>query len=83
MLSNVYKALADPTRRRVLQLLRERDMSAGEGADAPKVQAVPDGFYNGFAVACLLTALLLAWYYAKFDGEQYEILSMLIASVMP
>ena len=33
MLGNVYKALADPTRRRVLQLLRERDMSAGELAE--------------------------------------------------
>lgn len=33
MFSNVYKALADPTRRRVLQLLRERDMSAGELAE--------------------------------------------------
>jgi DNA-binding transcriptional ArsR family regulator len=28
--SEVYKALADPTRRRILQLLREREMSAGE-----------------------------------------------------
>jgi DNA-binding transcriptional ArsR family regulator len=26
----VYRALADPTRRRVLALLRERDMTAGE-----------------------------------------------------
>lgn len=26
----MYKALADPTRRRVLSLLRERDMTAGE-----------------------------------------------------
>jgi TRAP-type mannitol/chloroaromatic compound transport system permease large subunit len=60
-----------------------RDMSAGEGADAPKVQAVPDGFYTGFAVACFLMAALLVYYYAKFDGEQYEILSMLISSVMP
>lgn len=33
MFGNVYKALADPTRRRVLELLRERDMSAGELAD--------------------------------------------------
>jgi ArsR family transcriptional regulator len=31
--SEVYKALADPTRRRVLQLLREREMSAGEIAE--------------------------------------------------
>lgn len=29
-MSNVFKALADPTRRRVLELLRDRPMSAGE-----------------------------------------------------
>jgi DNA-binding transcriptional ArsR family regulator len=32
-MSAVYKALADPTRRRILELLREREMSAGEIAD--------------------------------------------------
>jgi ArsR family transcriptional regulator, repressor of sdpIR and other operons len=31
--SEIYKALADPTRRRILQLLREREMSAGEIAE--------------------------------------------------
>ena len=30
MMSQVFKALADPTRRRVLQLLRNGPMSAGE-----------------------------------------------------
>jgi DNA-binding transcriptional ArsR family regulator len=29
-MNRVYRALADPTRRRVLALLRERDMTAGE-----------------------------------------------------
>lgn len=29
-MSRVFKALADPTRRRVLQLLRQRPMTAGE-----------------------------------------------------
>ena len=29
-MSNVFKALSDPTRRRVLQMLRERPMLAGE-----------------------------------------------------
>ncbi|MDB5462020.1 MAG: regulatory protein ArsR [Phenylobacterium sp.] len=32
-MSEVYKALADPTRRRILELLREREMSAGQIAE--------------------------------------------------
>jgi DNA-binding transcriptional ArsR family regulator len=32
-MDKVFKALADPTRRRILQLLREREMTAGEIAD--------------------------------------------------
>ena len=32
-MSGVFKALSDPTRRRVLQLLRERPMAAGELSD--------------------------------------------------
>jgi len=31
--NGVYKALSDPTRRRILELLRKRDMTAGELAD--------------------------------------------------
>ncbi|MDD3655138.1 MAG: autorepressor SdpR family transcription factor [Desulfotomaculaceae bacterium] len=33
MVSLTFKALADPTRRKILKLLRERDMTAGEIAD--------------------------------------------------
>ncbi len=32
-MQNTYKALSDPTRRKILQLLRDRDMTAGELAD--------------------------------------------------
>jgi DNA-binding transcriptional ArsR family regulator len=32
-MSEIYKALADPTRRRIIELLREREMSAGEIAE--------------------------------------------------
>ncbi|OPY58441.1 MAG: Transcriptional repressor SdpR [Pelotomaculum sp. PtaU1.Bin035] len=33
MISAKFKALADPTRRKILKLLRERDMTAGEIAE--------------------------------------------------
>ena len=32
-----FKALSDPTRRKILELLREKDMSAGEIADHFKI----------------------------------------------
>lgn len=32
-MSDIFKALADPTRRRILQLLHERPMTAGELSD--------------------------------------------------
>jgi len=33
-MNSVFKALNDPTRREILRLLRKRDMTAGEIADA-------------------------------------------------
>jgi TRAP-type mannitol/chloroaromatic compound transport system permease large subunit len=60
-----------------------QDMSGTEGVNAPKTAAVPAGFYTGFLITCLLALALLAWYYWRFDAEQYEIVSMLITSVMP
>lgn len=33
MITKVYSALSDPTRRKIMQLLRERDMTAGELSD--------------------------------------------------
>jgi TRAP-type mannitol/chloroaromatic compound transport system permease large subunit len=60
------------------------DMNAGaETSDAPKTESVPESFYTGFWMACAIFALLLVWYYKNFDAEQYEILSMLVVSVMP
>ena len=39
-MNSVFKALSDPTRRRVLQLLRERPMTAGElAAHFPSTKA--------------------------------------------
>ena len=60
-----------------------RDMSSGEATSVPKTEAVPENFYIGFAIVCAIALGLLAYYYSKFDVEQYEIVSMLATSVMP
>ncbi|MBC7918826.1 MAG: TRAP transporter large permease subunit [Rhodoferax sp.] len=60
-----------------------QQMGAGEAVNGPKTGDIPDGFYTGFYLTCLALVALLAWYYWNFDAEQYEILSMLISSVMP
>jgi TRAP-type mannitol/chloroaromatic compound transport system permease large subunit len=52
-------------------------------AQGPQTAAVPPAFYTGFWIACVITLLLLAWYYWRFDAEQFEILRMLVSSVMP
>ncbi len=54
-----------------------------EVVEANKVIEVPESFYTGFWGAAVALFLLLAWYYKKFDAEQYEILNMLVKSVMP
>lgn len=64
------------------------DASAGDapqGADAiPEAAAgPPENFELYFALSCVLFALLLIYYYIKFDEEQFEILKLLIESVMP
>ena len=60
-----------------------KEMGAGEATNAPKTEPVPSGFYTGFLIVCLITAALLAYYYYRFNDEQYEIMSMLIHSVAP
>ncbi|MES2250462.1 MAG: TRAP transporter large permease subunit [Pseudomonadota bacterium] len=55
----------------------------GDAVEALKTAAVPEAFYTGFWVACLFTLALLGWYYWRMDAEQFEILRMLVSSVMP
>ncbi len=50
---------------------------------AAQTAAVPEAFYTGFWVALGAALVLLVWYYRKFDAEQFEILRMLVVSVMP
>ena len=54
---DVFKALADPTRRRILELLRERDMTAGEIATNFSVsKPTLSGHFTVLRAADLITA---------------------------
>jgi TRAP-type mannitol/chloroaromatic compound transport system permease large subunit len=71
----------------------EPDAPSGAGGDTlkrldePQANtehvAVPPEFYLGFWITSAVLALLLLWYYWRFDAEQFEILRMLTSSVMP
>ena len=55
----------------------------GEPVAAPAVAPVPESFYTSFWLTCAALLALLAWYYWRLDAERYEILRMLVSSVMP
>lgn len=56
-MDGVFRALADPTRREVLKLLRERDMSAGEIAERfPLAKSTLSGHFNVLKGAGLVVA---------------------------
>lgn len=54
---SVFRALADPTRREILRLLRRRDMSAGEIAEQfPLAKSTLSGHFNVLKAAGLIQA---------------------------
>jgi len=53
------------------------------GAVAEADNGPPENFGLYFSLTCVLFGLLLVYYYLKFDEEQFEILKLLIESVMP
>jgi len=56
-INDVFKALADPTRRSILRLLREKDMSAGEIAEVfPLAKSTLSGHFNVLKHAGLIVA---------------------------
>lgn len=56
-MSEVFKALSDPTRRRVLQLLRERPMTAGElAAFFPSSKATMSAHFSVLRAAGLVAS---------------------------
>ena len=59
------------------------DAPTADGA-APEAAVGPrENFELYLGLTCILFGLLLIYYYIKFDEEQFEILKLLIESVMP
>ena len=61
----------------------EEMSSPGESTTQSTVGKVPAHFYAWFWGLAAFSALLLAYYYWRMDGEQFEILKELSASVVP
>lgn len=57
MLTDVYQALADPTRREILRLLRDGDLTAGELAERfPLAKSTLSGHFQVLRQAGLIVA---------------------------
>lgn len=54
-----------------------------KGPAAPSEAGPPPEFYTYFWIIVAAVSLLLIWYYWKLRAEQFELLKLLISSVMP
>ena len=55
----------------------------GAGTTAPAAAGPPPQFYTYFAFTCAIFGLILLYYYWTMGAEQFEVLRLLISSVMP
>ncbi len=55
----------------------------GQGTAAPAEAGPPQAFYTYFAFTCGIFGLILLYYYWTMGAEQFEVLRLLISSVMP
>ncbi len=55
----------------------------GQGTAAPSEAGPPQAFYTYFAFICGIFGLILLYYYWTMGAEQFEVLRLLISSVMP
>jgi TRAP-type mannitol/chloroaromatic compound transport system permease large subunit len=54
-----------------------------QGVASPSEAGPPPAFYTYFWAIVGATALMLLWYYWKMEAEQFELMKLLISSVMP
>jgi TRAP-type mannitol/chloroaromatic compound transport system permease large subunit len=75
-------AVAKGTEREVLQQVGSAELRKQITA-APAEAGPPPEFYTYFALAAAIIALLLLYYYWTMQAEQFEVLLLLISSVLP
>ena len=66
----------------VLQQMGSAELQ-NKGTAAPSEAGPPPEFYTYFAFVCGIFGLLLIYYYWIMEAEQFEVLRLLISSVMP
>ena len=66
----------------VLQQMGSAELR-GKTSAAPAESGPPPAFYTYFAFVAGICGLLLIYYYWTMEAEQYEVLRMLVISVMP
>src|SRR5262249_35462833 len=54
-----------------------------KGPATPAEEGPPEGFYFWFAISVIVMALMIGYYYWKLESAQFEILTLLLSSVMP
>ena len=83
-LQELGSATADETRSEpeTLQEMGNVELR-GKGAAAPAEAGPPQEFYTYFAFTCGIFGLILLYYYWTMGAEQFEVLRLLISSVMP
>jgi TRAP-type mannitol/chloroaromatic compound transport system permease large subunit len=65
------------------EVLQQMGNLQSETAAPPSASGPPEGFYLYFAFTAAVLLLLLFYYYAIMEAEQFEVLRLLITSVMP
>ncbi|HVP14319.1 MAG TPA: autorepressor SdpR family transcription factor [Terriglobales bacterium] len=82
--NEVFRALGDPTRREILRLLKDRDMSAGELADRfPLAKSTLSGHFNVLRHARLIvsekrgTTVLYSLNLSVFEESMAAVLELL------
>jgi TRAP-type mannitol/chloroaromatic compound transport system permease large subunit len=65
-----------------LQQMGSADLR-NENAPAPSASGPPEGFYLYFSFTAAVLLLLMFYYYYRMEAAQFEVLRLLVSSVMP